>query len=130
MIEPRGMSKEQAAAYAGCQSLSAFNEWVRRGIMPRPIPGTRKWDRKAIDAALDRISGRIPKFDRSCHPTTNGRPRKMRMRLKAINSLKKLADRSVKTYVNSFGRPWTGDGFRTSWDKAFKKDVAERLALP
>jgi hypothetical protein len=56
MIEPRGMSKEQAAAYAGCQSLSAFNEWVRRGIMPRPIPGTRKWDRKAIDAALDRIS--------------------------------------------------------------------------
>src|SRR5205085_2820673 len=42
---------------AGCGSLSAFNDWVRRGIMPRPIPGTRKWDRKAIDAALDRISG-------------------------------------------------------------------------
>ena len=57
MIEPRGMSKEQAAAYAGCESLSAFNDWVRRGILPRPIPGTRKWDRKAIDAALDRMSG-------------------------------------------------------------------------
>jgi hypothetical protein len=57
VIEPRGMSKEQAAAYAGCESLSAFNDWVRRGIMPRPIPGTRKWDRKAIDAALDRMSG-------------------------------------------------------------------------
>lgn len=57
MIEPRGMSREQAAAYAGCESLSAFNNWVRRGIMPKPIPGTRKWDRKAIDAALDRMSG-------------------------------------------------------------------------
>jgi hypothetical protein len=57
VIEPRGMSKEQAAAYAGCESLSAFNDWVRRGIMPRPIPGTRKWDRKSIDAALDRMSG-------------------------------------------------------------------------
>lgn len=63
MIEPRGMSKEQAAAYAGCESLSAFSEWVRRGIMPRPIPGTRKWDLKAIDAALDRLSGIQPKIE-------------------------------------------------------------------
>jgi hypothetical protein len=54
---PRGMSREDAAAYAGCATLSAFNDWVRRGIMPRPIPGTHKWDRKAIDAALDRLSG-------------------------------------------------------------------------
>jgi hypothetical protein len=57
MIEPRGMSKEQAAAYAGCESLSAFNDWIRRGIIPGPIPGTRKWDRKAIDAALDQLTG-------------------------------------------------------------------------
>jgi hypothetical protein len=60
MIEPRGMSKKQAAAYAGCESLSVFNDWVRRGIMPKPILGTRKWARKAIDAALDRISGLQP----------------------------------------------------------------------
>jgi hypothetical protein len=51
------MSKEQAAAYAGCETLSAFNDWIRRGILPGPIPGTRKWDKKAIDAALDRLSG-------------------------------------------------------------------------
>lgn len=55
--EPRGLSKADAAAYAGCDSLSAFNDWIRRGIMPGPIPGTYKWDRKAIDAALDRASG-------------------------------------------------------------------------
>ena len=34
MIESRGMSKEQAAAHAGCETLSAFNDWIRRGIMP------------------------------------------------------------------------------------------------
>jgi hypothetical protein len=56
-IEPRGLSKEDAAAYAGCDSLSTFNNWIRRGIMPGPIPGTHKWDKKAIDAALDALSG-------------------------------------------------------------------------
>jgi hypothetical protein len=56
-IEPRGLSKGDAAAYAGCDSLSTFNNWIRRGIMPGPIPGTHKWDRKAIDAVLDAISG-------------------------------------------------------------------------
>ncbi|WP_439394197.1 helix-turn-helix transcriptional regulator [Bradyrhizobium sp. PMVTL-01] len=68
MTEPRGISKKQAAAYAGCESLSAFTEWVRRGIMPKPIPGTRKWDRKAIDAALDRLSGLQPKIEAQVTP--------------------------------------------------------------
>jgi hypothetical protein len=39
---------------SGCCSLRAFDEWVRRGIVPGPIAGTRRWDRKAIDAALDK----------------------------------------------------------------------------
>jgi hypothetical protein len=56
----RGLSREEAATYGGCESLSAFSDWIRRGIMPGPIPGTRKWDRKAIDAALDRLSGLQP----------------------------------------------------------------------
>jgi hypothetical protein len=60
VTEPRGMSKEDAAAYAGAGSLSTFNDWIRREIMPGPIPGTHKWDRKAIDAALDRLSGLEP----------------------------------------------------------------------
>lgn len=68
MVEPRGMSKGQAAAYAGCETLSAFNNWIRRGIMPRPIPGTHKWDRKAIDAALDRLSGIQPKIESKVSP--------------------------------------------------------------
>jgi hypothetical protein len=56
----RGLSREEAAAYAGCESLSTFSDWVRRGIMPGPIRGTHTWDRKAIDAALDRLSGLQP----------------------------------------------------------------------
>jgi hypothetical protein len=59
-LPPRGLSREEAAAYAGCESLSTFSDWIRRGIMPDPIPGTHKWDRKAIDAALDRLSGLQP----------------------------------------------------------------------
>ena len=46
-----------AAAHAGCESLSTFHDWVRRNILPGPIPGTHIWDKKAIDASLDRASG-------------------------------------------------------------------------
>ncbi len=56
----RGLSREEAAKYAGCESLSTFGDWVRRGIMPGPIPGTHTWDLKAIDACLDRLSGLEP----------------------------------------------------------------------
>jgi hypothetical protein len=54
---PRCLTVEGAAAYAGCRTISAFRDWVRRGIMPGPLPGTHRYDRKAIDAALDRLSG-------------------------------------------------------------------------
>ncbi|MQH38674.1 hypothetical protein EI052_25585, partial [Escherichia coli] len=45
-----------AAAYCGC-STDAFDTWVKRGIVPGAIPGTQRWDRKAIDWYLDRASG-------------------------------------------------------------------------
>ena len=56
-MQSRGLTQEEAAAYCGCESLAAFSDWVRRGIIPGPIRGTKRWDRKAIDAALDRASG-------------------------------------------------------------------------
>jgi hypothetical protein len=52
----RGLTKSEAAEYAGCTSVSMFNDWVRKGILPHAIPGTRRWDRKAIDLALDKAS--------------------------------------------------------------------------
>lgn len=56
-LVPRGLDRVQAAAYVGCKSVEAFDDWRRRGIVPGPMPGTKVWDRKALDAALDRISG-------------------------------------------------------------------------
>jgi hypothetical protein len=57
VTEPRCLTRRQAADYAGCKSLSAFSDRIRRGILPGPVTGTRVWDRRAIDAALDRASG-------------------------------------------------------------------------
>jgi integrase len=61
---------------------------------------------------------------------TKGRGRKGRRRVTipvgpplkaALDAALKEKRSSVTILVNSFGRPWTEDGFRTSWDKAFRK---------
>jgi predicted DNA-binding transcriptional regulator AlpA len=53
---PRLISRQEAAAYCGINKTT-FSTWVTTHKMPPPIPGTRKWDKKAIDAKLDEISG-------------------------------------------------------------------------
>ena len=55
-LKPRGLTREDAAAYCGL-TPDGFDDWVKRGVVPGPIPGTQRWDRKAIDLALDRASG-------------------------------------------------------------------------
>lgn len=55
-LAARGMTKEDAAIYCGCTTTAAFDVWIRKGIVPSAIPGTNRWDRKAIDLALDRVS--------------------------------------------------------------------------
>jgi hypothetical protein len=55
-IVPRGMTKDEAAEYCGCETKGAFDTWIQKGIVPGPIPGTQRWDRKAIDVWLDRAS--------------------------------------------------------------------------
>lgn len=66
-ITPRGLSREQAAEYCGCELVSAFDDWVRKGIEPQAMKGTSRWDRKAIDRSLDRLPGLLsdadPSFD-------------------------------------------------------------------
>ena len=54
--QPRMISKTEAAQYCGL-TPSGFSSWVKRGVLPTSVPGTNRWDRKAIDARLDRISG-------------------------------------------------------------------------
>jgi len=52
----RLLSKQEAAAYCGV-SLSTFHGWVKAGHMPAPLFGSKRWDKKAIDARLDKASG-------------------------------------------------------------------------
>ncbi|UGX87153.1 helix-turn-helix transcriptional regulator [Phyllobacterium meliloti] len=54
--EKRLLTRGEAAAYCGLKP-SAFSDWVRKGTMPKPINGSRRWDKKAIDAKLDEIAG-------------------------------------------------------------------------
>ncbi|MBY5349566.1 helix-turn-helix transcriptional regulator [Rhizobium leguminosarum] len=56
MTEPRLISRKQAADYLGIGE-STFSLWVATHKMPPAIAGTRKWDKRAIDARLDEISG-------------------------------------------------------------------------
>lgn len=54
--QPRLMSGSEAAEYLGLTPAS-FAKWVADGRAPKPLPGTRRWDRKAMDLALDKASG-------------------------------------------------------------------------
>lgn len=56
MTSPRLISGADAAAYCGV-ALATWSKWVSDGIMPKPVEFTRRWDRKAIDLALDKASG-------------------------------------------------------------------------
>jgi|SRR5665213_1892769 len=59
VTEPRLMTGAEAAAYLGLTPTS-FAKWVADGRAPKPLPGTRRWDCKAIDLALDKVSGIPP----------------------------------------------------------------------
>ena len=47
-IEPRCLTLQQAADYCAL-TRSGFSAWQRQGLVPGPIPGTSRWDRKALD---------------------------------------------------------------------------------
>lgn len=55
-LEPRGLSREQAAAYVGV-SPTLFDQLVASGQMPAPrrINSRSVWDRRDIDSAFDRL---------------------------------------------------------------------------
>lgn len=54
-LAPRLMSGSEAAAYCGV-TPATWSKWVADGAMPKAAIG-RRWDRKAIDLALDKASG-------------------------------------------------------------------------
>ncbi|MGX0963196.1 hypothetical protein AB7M63_003645 [Bradyrhizobium japonicum] len=68
MTEKRCLTKQEAADYCGCNTLAAFDQWRAKGIVPDAIPGTNRWDRKALDQALDRASGIVTVSDAELTP--------------------------------------------------------------
>lgn len=52
----RLLTKQEAAERCAV-TPSAFDQWRRKGIVPGPIPGTRRYDAKALDMALDKVMG-------------------------------------------------------------------------
>jgi hypothetical protein len=57
-LPPRGLSREQAAAYVGV-SPSLFDEMVKDGRMTKPKRANARtiWDRKLLDLAFDALPG-------------------------------------------------------------------------
>lgn len=55
-ITPRLMKKSDACAYLNIEE-GTFDLWMKAGRIPAPLEGTKRWDRHAIDAALDKASG-------------------------------------------------------------------------
>lgn len=52
----RLVTENEAAQIVGLD-LATFRSWVASGRLPKPIAEIGKYDTKAIDAALDRVSG-------------------------------------------------------------------------
>lgn len=55
-VTPRLMTKAEAAAYCAV-TPSRFYQLVRAGTLPAAVPGTTRYDRIAIDRALDKHAG-------------------------------------------------------------------------
>lgn len=47
---PLFLERTQAANFCGL-SKPTFDSWVRKGILPRSVAGTRRWSRLAIERA-------------------------------------------------------------------------------
>jgi hypothetical protein len=52
----RLVTEKEAAESIGLD-VATFRNWVASGKLPKPIPDCGKFDIKALDAALDRLSG-------------------------------------------------------------------------
>jgi hypothetical protein len=51
------LASEKEAAEAIGLDLATFRAWVASAKLPKPLADCGKYDLKAIDAALDRVSG-------------------------------------------------------------------------
>lgn len=52
----RLITKQEAADRCSL-TPSGYDLWRRKGLVPGPVPGTRRYDAKALDLALDKAMG-------------------------------------------------------------------------
>ncbi len=50
-MEHLALTRDEAAELCGL-SPAGFDVWVRKGIVPGPVKGTRRWSRAALARAL------------------------------------------------------------------------------
>ena len=55
-MAPRLMTIKEAAAYCRL-TVAGYRTWQAKGHVPGPLPGTHRYDRCALDRALDKCSG-------------------------------------------------------------------------
>ncbi|MDI3564945.1 AlpA family transcriptional regulator [Bradyrhizobium sp. Arg816] len=106
--EPRLMTGREAAAYCGV-TVATWAKWVALGIVPPPLPGTRRWDRKALDLALDKMSG----IESAIAPQEEDPLEKW---------IRKDAAKQARTSINDRLRP------RYRWEDDFDAAWSEHLA--
>lgn len=54
-MQNRMLTRQQAANYCSL-TPSGFSDWMRKGLVPGPLPSTSRWDKAAIDARFDALS--------------------------------------------------------------------------
>jgi hypothetical protein len=55
----RGLTAQEAAEHCG-MSVGSFHAWLKRQGIACRIPGTQRYDLKALDAAIDKLMGIVP----------------------------------------------------------------------
>ena len=55
--QARLQTKDGICAYLGHISHATYNNWHNRGLVPGPVKGTSRYDRRAHDHALDCRAG-------------------------------------------------------------------------
>ena len=63
---PRLATRAEVAQYCGLSDRTV-GDWVAKSLLPPPLPGTNRWDLKAVDQHLDRLSG-LTTADRESDP--------------------------------------------------------------
>lgn len=58
-LEPRLLTLNELARYLGYANSTSIANLVKDGSIPPPIFG-KKWDRRAVDLAIDKLSGLGP----------------------------------------------------------------------